>query len=158
MTGKGQDHPQIHRMVHPPVLALFYIIIAFLFGIIVPVLFVPTVLLRNIGFGLTIVGLLFGMSALIELRKAGTTLDPHGSARKLVTSGIYRFSRNPIYLGYLLMVIGFPLILGSYVGVLMMPIFALTMNRLVIEKEEAYLESKFQGQYANYKSRVRRWL
>jgi protein-S-isoprenylcysteine O-methyltransferase Ste14 len=98
------------------------------------------------------------VGAFMEFRKARTTLDPHGSVRQLVTSGIYRFTRNPIYLGFLLMVIGFPLNSGFYSGILVAPFFVVTMKRLVIEKEEAYLEKKFRDVYTSYKSRVRRWL
>jgi protein-S-isoprenylcysteine O-methyltransferase Ste14 len=56
------------------------------------------------------------------------------------------------------MVIGLPLNSGSYWGVLLAPVFVMSMNRLVIEKEEAYLEKKFKDVYTGYKSRVRRWL
>ena len=110
------------------------------------------------GFGLVIAGLLSGFSAVIELRKAQTTFDPHGSVRQLVTRGMYRFSRNPIYLGFLMMVIGFPLFSGNYWGLCLAPVYAAMMNRLVITLEESYLEGKFQEQYVEYKSRVRRWL
>jgi len=155
---KEQDHPNINRNVHPPVVALIFIAIAYLLGRLVLGPFVAPVILRNIGFALTFIGLLCGIGAFVEFRKARTTLDPHGSVKQLVTSGIYRFTRNPIYLGFLLMVIGFPLNSGFYSGILLVPFFALTMNRLVIEKEEAYLEKKFKDVYTSYKSRVRRWL
>jgi len=155
---KEQDHPNINRNVHPPVVALIFIAIAYLLGRLVLGPFVAPVILRNIGFALTFIGLLCGIGAFVEFRKARTTLDPHGSVKQLVTSGIYRFTRNPIYLGFLLMVIGFPLNSGFYSGILLVPFFALTMNRLVIEKEEAYLEKEFKDVYTSYKSHVRRWL
>ncbi len=154
---KKQDHPTINRNVHPPIVALIFIVIAFLLGRFVPIVSVPIVL-RNVGFALTFIGLLCGVGAFLEFRKARTTLDPHGSVKQLVNSGIYRFTRNPIYLGFLLMVIGFPLNAGFYSGIVVAPFFALTMNRLVIEKEEVYLEKKFKDVYTSYKSRVRRWL
>ena len=98
------------------------------------------------------------MGALIEFRKARTTLDPHGSVHSLVMNGVYRFTRNPIYLGFLLMVIHLPLNSGLYSGILIAPFFAVTLNRLVIEKEKAYLEKKFEEQYTGNRSKVRRWL
>jgi protein-S-isoprenylcysteine O-methyltransferase Ste14 len=94
----------------------------------------------------------------MEFRRARTTLDPHGSTKQLVTSGIYRFTRNPIYLGFLLMVIGLPLNSGLIWGLVVAPLYMMTMSRLVIQREEAYLEGKFKGQYTSYMSRVRRWL
>jgi len=114
--------------------------------------------IRYAGFGLILSGLLCGFGAILEMRRARTTLDPHGSVSTLVTGGIYRFSRNPIYLGFLMMLIGFPMLSGMVWGILITPVYALTMNQLVITKEETYLEGKFSVQYIAYKSHVRRWL
>jgi protein-S-isoprenylcysteine O-methyltransferase Ste14 len=107
---------------------------------------------------LVVIGFLFGLAAFLEFRRARTTLDPHGSVASIATSGVYRFSRNPIYVGFLLMVIGIPLNSGTYWGAVLAPIFFLLCNRLVVEREEAYLEKKFGDVYTSYKSRVRRWL
>ncbi|MCX6058389.1 MAG: isoprenylcysteine carboxylmethyltransferase family protein [Chloroflexi bacterium] len=158
MTEKQKDMPDINKNIHPPIVALMYIVIAFLIGRFVQLPFAVPVILRNIGFALTFIGFLFGVGAFIEFRKARTTLDPHGSVKQLVTTGVYRFTRNPIYLGFLLMVIGLPLNSGFYWEILTAPFFVMTINRLVIEREEAYLEKKFKAQYTDYKSRVRRWL
>ena len=155
---KELDHPNINKNVHPPVVALMFIVIAYFLARFAPLPFVAPLILRNIGLLLTFVGFLLGISAFAEFRKARTTLDPHGSAKQLISSGIYRFTRNPIYLGFLLMVIGLPLNSGFYWGIVMAPFYMLTMNRLVIEHEEAYLEKKFGKTYTSYTSRVRRWL
>jgi protein-S-isoprenylcysteine O-methyltransferase Ste14 len=155
---KELDHPKISPMVHPPIVALMFIVIAYFLGRFAPLFFTAPVILRYLGLAMTFVGFLLGIGAFIEFRKARTTLDPHGSARQLVTSGIYRFTRNPIYLGFLLMVIGLPLNSGLYWGIVMAPFYMMTMARLVIEHEETYLEKKFKNQYPGYKSRVRRWL
>lgn len=152
------DQPNIHRNVHPPVVALLFIVIAYFLGRFVPLPFIPSMIWRSLGLLLTFIGFLFGIGALIEFRKARTTLDPHGSAKQVVTSGIYRFSRNPIYLGFLLMVIGLPLNSGLIWGIILAPLYMIVMTRLVIEHEETYLEKKFKDQYTSYKSRVRRWL
>jgi protein-S-isoprenylcysteine O-methyltransferase Ste14 len=155
---KEQDRPNINKNVHPPVVALMFIVIAYFLGRFVRIPFSAPPLVQYIGFGMTFIGFLLGVGALIEFRKAKTTLDPHGAAKHLVTQGIYRFTRNPIYLGFLLMVIGLPLNSGLYWGFVMAPLYIITMTRLVIEREEAYLEKKFKDQYTGYKSRVRRWL
>jgi protein-S-isoprenylcysteine O-methyltransferase Ste14 len=155
---QSNDHPNINRNIHPPFVALFYIILAFILGRFIH-LPVPVADIVNLtGFILTVIGFLCGLAAFFEFRRAQTTLDPHGSVKQIVTSGIYRFTRNPIYLGFFLVIIGLPLDYGNYWGILLAPLFTLTLNRLVIEKEEAYLEKKFGEEYTNYKSRVRRWL
>lgn len=158
MTEINKDRPNINKNVHPPIVALFYIAFALILGRFIQIPLAVPAIFSNIGFALTLIGFLFGVGAFIEFRKARTTLDPHSSVKNLVTTGVYGFSRNPIYLGFLLMVIGLPLNSGYYWGFLISPFYALTMNRLVIEREEVYLEKKFGGVYTGYKSRVRRWL
>ena len=155
---KEMDHPNISPMVHPPLVAVFFIVLAYFLGRFVPLPFAIPPILQYFGLALTFIGFLLGIGAFLEFRKARTTLDPHGSAKHLVTSGIYRFTRNPIYLGFLLMVIGFPLNSGVIWGLVLAPFYMMTMSRVVIEREEAYLERKFKGQYTSYTSRVRRWL
>jgi protein-S-isoprenylcysteine O-methyltransferase Ste14 len=155
---KGQDHPNISPIVHPPIVALIFILIAYFLGRFAPLPFTAPPVLQYIGLVLTFIGVLLGLAAFMEFRRVRTTLDPHGSAKQLVTSGVYRFTRNPIYLGFLLMVIGLPLNSGLYWGFVMAPFYVLTMNRLIIQHEEAYLERKFGKAYTSYTSRVRRWV
>lgn len=152
-----QDHPNINKNIHPPILALISIVIAYLLGWFVPLHFAMPFALIYLGFALIIIGFLLGVGAFLEFRKVHTTLDPHSSVKQLVTAGVYRFTRNPIYLGFLLVVIGLPLNSGFYSGILVAPFFMVTLNRLVIEREEAYLEEKFKEQYTSYRSKVRRW-
>ena len=155
---KEQDRPNTSLMVHPPIVALIFIVVAYFLGRFIPLPFTAPAILRYIGLALTIIGFLLGIGAFIEFNKAQTTLDPHGSTRQLVTSGIYRFTRNPIYLGFLLMVIGLPLYFGFYWGIVLAPIYIFLMNHLVIQHEEAYLKKKFGDIYTTYISRVRRWV
>lgn len=155
---KEQDRPNINPMVHPPLVALMFIVIAYFLGGFAPLPFSAPVALRYIGLAMTFVGFLLGVAAFLEFRRARTTLDPHGSVKQVVTSGIYRFTRNPIYLGFLLMVIGLPLNSGLYWGIVLAPLYVIMMNRLIIQHEEAYLEKKFGKAYTSYTSRVRRWL
>jgi len=138
--------------------ALFWIIVAYLVGRYIPLLQHSSVIIKYIGSGLVTIALIFAFSAFNEFRRLQTTLDPHGSVKAVITNGVYKLSRNPIYLGFLLMVIGFLLYSGYYSGIIVAPLFLVSMNRLVIEKEEAYLEEKFRDVYTGYKSKVRRWL
>jgi protein-S-isoprenylcysteine O-methyltransferase Ste14 len=155
---KEQDRPNISSMVHPPLVAVLFIVLAYLLGYFIRLPFAIPPVLQYFGLALTFIGFLLGIGAFMEFRKARTTLDPHGSVKHLVTSGIYRYTRNPIYLGFLLMVIGLPLNSGLIWGLVLAPFYMMTISRLVIEREEFYLEKKFKSQYTNYTSRVRRWL
>ena len=155
---KEQDRPNISPMVHPPLVAVFFIVLAYFLGRFIPLPFTVPLVLRYLGLVLTFAGFLLGIAAFMEFRRARTTVDPHGTTKHLVTSGIYRFTRNPIYLGFLLMVIGLPLVSGLIWGLVLAPFYMMTMSRLVIEREEVYLERKFKGEYTDYTSRVRRWL
>jgi protein-S-isoprenylcysteine O-methyltransferase Ste14 len=158
VTELSQDHPNINKNIHPPVLMLIHLAIAYVAKWAIPIPLALPNFVRTIGFALVTLGFLLGVGAFVEFRKAHTTLDPHGSVAKLVSSGVYRFSRNPIYLGFVLMLAGFPLFSGTVWGALLVPVLILNMNNLVIQHEEAYLEKKFGEEYTRYKSRVRRWV
>jgi len=158
MTEEQSDHPDINKNIHPPIVTLFYILIAILLGRFIQIPIAVPGVLQNIGFVLILIAFIFGLGAIIEFRKAHTTLDPHGSVSSVASSGVYRITRNPIYLCFLFIIIGFPLNFGNFWGLILSPLFIITMNNLVIKNEEAYLEKKFKEQYTGYKSHVRRWL
>jgi len=155
---KGHDHPNIHKNIHPPLVMLVHLLAAFLLNWILPFHIAFSKSLEWTGYILVSVGLGFAFSAVNQFGKMHTTLDPHGSVNAIVTSGPYRFSRNPIYLGFVCTLIGLPLALGNYWGVVLSPLLMMSLYRLVIQHEEVYLEEKFKDVYTGYKSRVRRWL
>lgn len=153
-----QDHPNISRNIHPPFIMLAHLLVAFLLNWLLPLPFVFPKFLEWVGYIFVLTGLGFAFSAASQFGRMHTTLDPHGSVSAVVISGPYRFSRNPIYLGFVCMLIGLPLALGNYWGVVLSPLLMVSMYRLVIKHEEAYLEKKFKDAYTSYKTRVRRWL
>ena len=153
-----QDHPNINRNIHPPVLLLIHVLAAFLLNWLVPLPFASPKSLKWTDYILVFVGLGFAFSAVNQFAKIHTTLDPHGSVSVVVTSGVYRYSRNPIYLGFVCTLIGLPLALDNVRGVVLRPLLMMSLYQLVIKHEEAYLEKKFGDVYTSYKSRVRRWL
>lgn len=144
--------------IQPPLLALIHIVVAFGLTWLTPFPWVVSPLLQNIGFLLVILGFLVGLGAMIAFRRAGTTFNQASTKARLITSGIYRFTRNPVYLGFLLMLIGIPLDAGSYWGMLLAPIMVILFNRLVIQPEEENLLDKFGEEYRSYRAKVRRWL
>lgn len=110
--------------------------------------------------GLVIVGigswLIFWSRHTLESHK--TTLDPKGRPTSLLTSGPYRFSRNPIYTGLLLMTLGASLFLASPLAFIGPVFFFIFINNTVIPSEERTLSTVFGTTYVEYTHRVRRWL
>lgn len=153
-----QNKPHANLKLPPPLLALIHILMAFVLARLIPLPWVAPPLLQTIGFLLVILGFLLGIGAMIAFRRARTTINSHGSVARLVTFGLYRFTRNPIYLGFLLMLIGIPLSSGSYWGILLTPLMIFMFNRFVILPEEKYLIQKFGEEYSIYQSKVRRWV
>jgi protein-S-isoprenylcysteine O-methyltransferase Ste14 len=139
------------------VLLLLQLALVFLLGWLCP-LSVLAPAYNYAGILLVFVGLLMAGAAVRHLRVARTTVDPHGSVSAVVTGGPYRWSRNPIYLGFLMIAIGLPMALGTWWGVLASPVFVLAVNGLVIRHEEQYLRRKFAATYEAYMARTRRWL
>ena len=90
--------------------------------------------------------------------RAGTTIRPFQEPSALVTSGPYRYSRNPIYLGLVLALIGIGLLLGTLSPFVVVPVFICLIQQRFIQPEEAALEKTFGSAYAQYKRQVRRWL
>jgi protein-S-isoprenylcysteine O-methyltransferase Ste14 len=87
-----------------------------------------------------------------------TTVKPFEESSALVTDGAFRISRNPMYLGYVLILLGLGVLMRSLGPLIIIPIFALLMDRIFIQEEEQMLETRFGETWAIYKARVRRWI
>lgn len=102
--------------------------------------------------------LAFDGSAMLLFQRARTSVVPMKPTTALVTSGPYRVTRNPMYVGMSFLYVGLALALGLIWALVLLPAVLLIVDRMVIAREERYLEAKFGDQYREYKSRVRRWL
>lgn len=100
------------------------------------------------------------IAGVIAFRDRHTTVNPltPSASSAIVTGGIYRVSRNPMYLGFLLILAGWMAYLSNAGAALFLPAFAAYLTRYQIEPEERALLAKFGSQYAEYMSRVRRWV
>jgi len=103
-------------------------------------------------------GLALSISADQTFHQAETTINPFDLPTALVTSGLYRFTRNPMYLGFILILAGVAILMGSLTPFLVIPAFWLLLDRLFINLEEQNLAVKFVVRWDMYKSRTRRWL
>lgn len=147
-----------HILAAPP----FFFIVPLLVGTIAEY-FVPTSLLPTLPS--IIIGLLFSWSSLpfiiLPLKsfyKVKTAFDARRTTTTLVTTGIYKISRNPAYLSLVLFYIGLSFIINSIWILILVITVVFSLQKFCIEREEKYLEGKFGSQYLEYKKQVRRWL
>jgi len=110
-----------------------------------------------IGVALTVAALALGLWAFGTFGRAGTNVNPERPATTLVTAGPFRFIRNPMYLGFPLILAGVSLAGGLEWGLVLIPLLWLSLHFFVVRREERYLLGKFGEPYAQYCRRVRRW-
>lgn len=107
---------------------------------------------------LALAGLGIGIQAVRQFRAGGTSLVPGEPSTMLLESGPYRFTRNPIYIGFILLYFGIAIMATSvWLLVLLVPVL-MVLQRGVVEREEAYLTDKFGEPYRKYQARVPRWV
>lgn len=146
--------------IPPPLVMLMVGLLMWLLSFIFPTLTMASISSLSgaaiIGLG----GLGISMAGVITFMRAKTTSDPRkpADASTLVTSGIYRLTRNPMYLGVLLILIAWGLTLGNLLALICAFIFVPYINRYQILPEEQLLEDKFGAVFTAYKAKVRRWI
>ena len=104
------------------------------------------------------IGLALMAATMWTFHRHNTTVNPYGSASTLCIDGPFRFSRNPIYLGDWLILIGVSLLMNTFWPLVFAPLIWVMLRFGVIRYEEAHLEAKFGNAYRDYKTRVRRWM
>jgi protein-S-isoprenylcysteine O-methyltransferase Ste14 len=107
-----------------------------------------------------LLGAVICLSGVVSFRRAKTTVNPTrpDSTSSLVVSGIYKHTRNPMYLGFLLLLLGWATFLSNLAAFALLPAFVAYMNHFQIRPEERALGSLFAQEYQEYLVRVRRWL
>lgn len=154
-----EDSPQV---LFPPLVPVVALIVAVAMEWIWPLDFLPPVFTFSwaLGLGLVIfvIGLWLAMSAMWRFRQAGTNIVPTRSAKAVVTDGPYRFTRNPMYLAFLLDVTSLSLVFSLEWGLILVPVMWFVIDRFIIPKEEAYLTKKFGADYQVLLDQTRRWI
>lgn len=114
--------------------------------------------LKNIGYLLIALGIALPVWGAQIFRRVETNIIPYKSPDKLVTEGPFRFSRNPMYLGMVLVLSGTAVLLGILEGLYFVVFFFVVANWWYIPFEETKMEKVFGDQFTNYRKQVRRWL
>jgi protein-S-isoprenylcysteine O-methyltransferase Ste14 len=152
----ARDSPGV--IAPPPLIYLAALAAGYALEALLPSASVPDWLRYTLGPLLIGCGLVLMGSFVSWFRRAGTAVDPRRPTTAIVTGGPYRLSRNPGYLGMALVYSGIAVVTGAlWPFATLVPALA-SMDRLVIAREERYLEGKFGEPYREYRSRVRRWV
>lgn len=143
------------KITYPPVILLCGLIAQVVLYFTFPVLVNLSILF---GILILIIGISLVYISLRKLSKMKTTFIPDGKPEKLVKDGPFRFSRNPIYLGMLLILVGVSISLQSFSSLMISIVFGLIINFTWIKHEEKKLEDIFDSEWEEYSKKTRRWL
>ncbi len=153
------ETPKAAGAVVPPPL---FFLGGFILGVVINFFFAtpiwPGILVQLLGVLVLVLGVWLLTSAFRTLARHKTRPDPWEPTAELVQDGPYSFSRNPIYLSFALMYLGFSCIFNSLFALIVFALVLIVVDRKQIQREERYLEAKFNEEYRRYKSKVRRWI
>jgi len=145
-------------IARPPRVMLAFLLVGLALDAVRPLGWIPPALRYGAGIPLLLAGVLLMARAMGGLRRAGTPVETCHAARALVTEGLYRFSRNPIYLAGFLLYLGIGNLAGSGWTLALFPLFFLVIRLGVVAREERYLEARFGAPYRRYLAATHRWL
>ncbi len=156
----SRDTPPDHAGVafHPPILLAGFLLLGFVLRVIVPLRFAPEQSVALIGPILVVMSFAMFFWAIATMRRSGGSIPTGEPTDVIVRSGAFRYSRNPIYVSMVALLIGAGVWANTLwlIGLAVLAAYLLWWG--VISREEGYLERKFGSDYTSYKSQVRRWL
>ena len=155
----AQERP--NNLPWPPIIYICAVALALVLRWLLPLPWIgPPMneLLFAVGWVVVAGAIAIDISAMRTMARARTTILPHRGAEHLVTKGPFSFTRNPIYLGNTMLMIGIGLISGIAWFVILAPVAAFVTQKLAIEREEKHLEAKFGKAFRDYAKKVRRWI
>lgn len=146
--------------IPPPLVALLVAIAMWSAASFVPLLELPAMVRKSVAIAIALAGAAFDIAGALSFRRARTTINPMKphSTTVLVNSGIYRVTRNPMYVGLLFILLSWAVFLSSAWTLLGPLAFYLYIGRFQIAPEERVLSELFGNKYVAYKAEVRRWL
>ena len=154
----SQDTDNANAVVRPPIAWVLALVAGLGADRLYPSRFVPgSVSGAWVGGAIFAIAFALAIWAIVTIRKAGTRVETYKPTTTIVANGPYRFTRNPIYIGMFLGLVGLAIAFDSLWILATLALFYLVIRGGVVAREEAYLESKFGDVYLGYKSRVRRW-
>lgn len=144
--------------IRPPVYFLLAIAVMILLDSFFPLVHWVAAPWNYVGIVLIGLGLLLTIRSVILFRRSGTQTHPGVKATQLVHEGPYRYTRNPMYLGLIIILVGVAVLLGSVSPLLVIPLMIWILHVKFILREEKWMENWFGEPYLDYKKKTRRWL
>ncbi len=155
---KPSEYQRPRRIVYPPVWLVIGLVVIFVVDQYFPIQRFTSTPAQGLGSVAIVAGLLLLVLAGGLFKKADTELIPFREVRALVTDGVYRFTRNPMYLGMALILLGTACTTGTVAGLLVVPVFMAVIELRFVRPEEEMLRGIFGDEFDTYCNRVRRWL
>jgi len=146
------------KKIVPPVYFLITIVIMATFDYFVPMGNIQHPLVTYSGAILIAIGFIIVVWSATLFGKAGTPIKPFEESTQLVTGGMYQVTRNPMYLGMVLILVGIALLFGTISPFIPIPFFIWLIQTIFIFNEEILMEETFGDEYKEYKKKIRRWL
>ncbi len=153
-----KTHPGVY--IPPPVIYTLMFLLSLLLQKLVPIsaLFFKTQIGAVLGYLFVAFGLIFSLPAIVKFIGSKNTLITIKPANSLQTGGVYSITRNPMYLGLLLLYTGIAFFAGNWWTFILIPMVVMIITTYVIGREEKYLLDAFGQDYTSYKIKVRRWI
>jgi len=152
------DQEISEKPVMPPVYFLVTILLIAAFHWLLPIMTLVDAPLKYVGLLVIGIGMIVVVAPARAFETHATTIRPFEEAEVLVTSGFYRITRNPMYLGMAIILVGIAILLGTLAAFLPIPFFMMAIRQRFVLKEEAMLAEKFGDRYRAYCNLVRRWI
>ena len=149
---------RLRNRIPPPIVTLTFALLSFWLANYLPKLAfnyqgLSSLLMIFIGLTIIVIGVK-------TFNNSDTTINPlnPSEASHLVTEGVFSYTRNPMYLGMVIILLGVSIYIGVYIGIIILPCFIFYITEFQIKPEEKAMEEIFAGDYTDYLKRVRRWL
>lgn len=148
----------VKRVIYPPMWLVFGVVAIFALNEFYPGPRYTSLTSQLLGGALLVFGLAMLVFAGGTFRRAGNDMVPFRNVSKLVTTGVYSFTRNPMYLGMAAILLGSAVTVGAVTALIVVPLFMLVIQWRYIYPEEELLQRQFPEEFAAYRRQVRRWL
>lgn len=146
--------------IPPPVYALIFLFVMWFGAERLPLIQWRSPIFPVLSIIFLTLGIILDASSVFRFIVNRTTINPvkPQNSKKLITNGLYAYTRNPMYLGLLMILAGYACYLSSLIAFLLLPVFMWVLTIMQIKPEEKILEKLFKDEYLQYKKKVRRWL